>query len=53
MLAEPMFALRAKLVAQRMAHEDGVGSACDALEELYEMTRHSIFAQVASQAPES
>jgi UDP:flavonoid glycosyltransferase YjiC (YdhE family) len=53
MLAEPMFALRAKLVAQRMAHEDGVGSACDALEELYEMTRHSIFAQVAGQAPES
>jgi UDP:flavonoid glycosyltransferase YjiC (YdhE family) len=34
MLAEPMFALRARLVAQRLSHEDGVRSACDALEEL-------------------
>jgi UDP:flavonoid glycosyltransferase YjiC (YdhE family) len=39
MLAEPRFALRAKLVAQRLEHEDGVGSACDALEELYRNTR--------------
>jgi UDP:flavonoid glycosyltransferase YjiC (YdhE family) len=35
MLAEPMFALRAKLVARRLEHEDGVKSACDALEDLY------------------
>jgi UDP:flavonoid glycosyltransferase YjiC (YdhE family) len=53
MLAEPLFALRAKLVAQRMEHEDGVGSACDALEELYEKTRQRIFAQVGSQTSDS
>ena len=48
MLAEPLFARRAKQIAQRMAHEDGVGSACDALEALFEQTRHSIFAQVGN-----
>jgi UDP:flavonoid glycosyltransferase YjiC (YdhE family) len=39
MMAEPRYALRAKLVAHRLEHEDGVGSACDALEELYRKTR--------------
>ena len=39
MLEEPLFARRAKLVAQRLEHEDGVLSACDALEELYRSTR--------------
>ncbi len=48
MLAEPLFARRAKQIAQRLAHEDGVGSACDALEALFEQTRHSIFAQVGN-----
>jgi rhamnosyltransferase subunit B len=39
MMDEPRFAMRAKLVAKRMEHEDGVRSACDALEELYLRTR--------------
>jgi UDP:flavonoid glycosyltransferase YjiC (YdhE family) len=39
MLAEPLFALRATLVARRLEHEDGVRTACDALEELYRSTR--------------
>jgi len=39
MLEEPLFARRAKLVAQRLEREDGVRSACDALEELYRSTR--------------
>lgn len=41
MMSEPMFALRAKLLAQRLQNENGVQSACDALEELYQRTRHS------------
>ena len=39
MLAEPKFARRAELVAHRLEQEDGVRSACDALEELYRSTR--------------
>jgi len=39
MLAQPRFARRAKSVAQQMAHEDGVRTACNALEELYARTR--------------
>ena len=39
MMAEPRFALCAKLVARRMEHEDGVQTACDALEELYRKAR--------------
>jgi UDP:flavonoid glycosyltransferase YjiC (YdhE family) len=35
MLAEPLFARRAAQVAHRTEHEDGVRSACDALEELH------------------
>jgi UDP:flavonoid glycosyltransferase YjiC (YdhE family) len=35
MLDEPKFARRAAQVAHMLAAEDGVGSACDALEELY------------------
>jgi UDP:flavonoid glycosyltransferase YjiC (YdhE family) len=38
-LSEPKFARRAELVAKRMEHEDGVKTACDALEELYRSTR--------------
>ncbi len=39
MLAEPLFARRAEQVARLMEHEDGVRSACDALEELYRSAR--------------
>jgi rhamnosyltransferase subunit B len=39
MLAEPLFALHAKLVASLLENENGVESACDALEELYQSTR--------------
>jgi UDP:flavonoid glycosyltransferase YjiC (YdhE family) len=35
MLEEPRFARRAAQVANMLASEDGVGAACDALEELY------------------
>jgi UDP:flavonoid glycosyltransferase YjiC (YdhE family) len=35
MLEEPEFAARAMGVAERLKHEDGVASACDALEKLY------------------
>ena len=36
MLAEPLFAKRSQSVAARLNHEDGVKTACDALENLYE-----------------
>jgi UDP:flavonoid glycosyltransferase YjiC (YdhE family) len=39
MLADPLLALRAKGVAQQLSHEDGVRTACNALEELYRRTR--------------
>jgi UDP:flavonoid glycosyltransferase YjiC (YdhE family) len=39
-LEEPTFARRAQSVARRLANEDGVGAACDALEELWRKTRH-------------
>ena len=39
MLAEPLFAKRSQSVAARLSHEDGVKTACDALERLYESTR--------------
>jgi UDP:flavonoid glycosyltransferase YjiC (YdhE family) len=39
MLAEPLFARRAEQVARRLEQEDGVRSACDALEELYRSMR--------------
>jgi UDP:flavonoid glycosyltransferase YjiC (YdhE family) len=35
MLAAPLFARRAEQVARRLAQEDGVRSACDALEALH------------------
>jgi UDP:flavonoid glycosyltransferase YjiC (YdhE family) len=41
MLAEPKFARRAAQVAHRLELEDGVRSACDALEELYWKTRRA------------
>jgi UDP:flavonoid glycosyltransferase YjiC (YdhE family) len=41
MLAEPKFARRAAQVAHRLELEDGVRSACDALEELYRKTRQA------------
>jgi UDP:flavonoid glycosyltransferase YjiC (YdhE family) len=41
MLAEEVLAKRAKSVAQQLSHEDGVRSACDALEELYRSTLQS------------
>jgi UDP:flavonoid glycosyltransferase YjiC (YdhE family) len=39
MLAEPRYARCAQLVAQKLNREDGVQSACDALEALYRDTR--------------
>jgi UDP:flavonoid glycosyltransferase YjiC (YdhE family) len=35
MLAEPLFARRAEMVARRLEQEDGIRSACDALEKLH------------------
>ena len=34
MLAEPEFEVRARAVAEEVAREDGVKTACDALEKL-------------------
>ena len=39
MLDEPQFAERAAEVAESIEHEDGVRSACNALEDLYRKTR--------------
>jgi UDP:flavonoid glycosyltransferase YjiC (YdhE family) len=39
MLATPLLAQRAESVARKLSHEDGVRTACDALEELYRSTR--------------
>ncbi len=39
MLAQPRYARRAELMANRVNHEDGVRAACDALEELYRSTQ--------------
>jgi UDP:flavonoid glycosyltransferase YjiC (YdhE family) len=38
MLDEPLFARRAEMVARRLEQEDGLRSACDALEALYGKT---------------
>ena len=38
MLADPRFARQAQSVAQQLEHEDGVGTACDALEKMYQRT---------------
>jgi UDP:flavonoid glycosyltransferase YjiC (YdhE family) len=35
MLEEPLFAERAAQVAEQLKNEDGIRSACDALEELF------------------
>jgi UDP:flavonoid glycosyltransferase YjiC (YdhE family) len=40
MLDEPLLVRRAESVANRLAGEDGVRAACDALEELYRATRN-------------
>jgi UDP:flavonoid glycosyltransferase YjiC (YdhE family) len=39
MLAKPLLLQRAALVAEQLRHEDGVKTACDALERLYAATR--------------
>ena len=39
MLAKPKLAQQAESVAQLLSHEDGVRTACDALEELYRKSR--------------
>ena len=39
MLADPRYAAHANSAAQQLAKEDGLKSACDALEELYQKTR--------------
>jgi UDP:flavonoid glycosyltransferase YjiC (YdhE family) len=41
MLDDPRLPLRAEVVAGQLQHEDGVRSACDALEQLYAQTRTS------------
>jgi UDP:flavonoid glycosyltransferase YjiC (YdhE family) len=41
MLATPQLAERAESVAKRLANEDGVGAACNALEELYKKSAGS------------
>ena len=41
MLEEPKFARRAQSVAKKLAHEDGVRTACDALEGLWMRTKGS------------
>jgi len=38
-LDEPKYARRAQSVAKKLAHEDGVHTACDALEKLWRMTK--------------
>ncbi len=39
MLAEPRLAQQSERVARQLASEDGVRTACDALEELYRKSR--------------
>jgi UDP:flavonoid glycosyltransferase YjiC (YdhE family) len=39
MLDDSLLAERAGIVAQQLSREDGVRTACDALEELYRRTR--------------
>jgi UDP:flavonoid glycosyltransferase YjiC (YdhE family) len=39
MLAEPAYAERSMEVAEQLSHENGLRTACDALEELYRKTR--------------
>ncbi len=39
MLAEPEYEEKARLAAEQLAHEDGVKTACDALEQLHARTR--------------
>ena len=39
MLAEPLFARRARSVAEQLGREDGVRTACNALEDIYAKTR--------------
>ena len=39
MMDEPLFARRARSVAEQLGREDGVRTACNALEELYAKTR--------------
>lgn len=39
MLDEPKYAQRAKIIAEHICRENGVKTACDALEALYEQTR--------------
>jgi UDP:flavonoid glycosyltransferase YjiC (YdhE family) len=39
MLADPRLALRSASVARQLSHEDGLRTACNALEELYKRTR--------------
>ncbi len=41
MLAEPHFTQRAESVAHQLAHEDGVRTACNALEDLHRKLRES------------
>jgi len=41
MLAEPLFGKRSHSVAALLSHEDGVKTACDALENLHARTRRN------------
>ena len=40
MLSDPSYAIRARRVAETVAHEDGVKTACDALEALHAKSRN-------------
>jgi rhamnosyltransferase subunit B len=42
MLEEPVYARRAATIPARLGHEDGVKSACDALEALWQHTRRQV-----------
>ncbi|HEY1986210.1 MAG TPA: glycosyltransferase [Terracidiphilus sp.] len=42
MLEEPKFAKRAEWVARKLAHENGVRAACDALDDLWKITRKKV-----------
>jgi rhamnosyltransferase subunit B len=42
MLEKPLYARRAQSIHAQLAHEDGVKTACDALETLYERTQTTV-----------
>jgi len=53
MLAEPEFEERARAAAEEVAHEDGVNTACDALEKLHAQTAQRQLALTGSAGTEA